>query len=111
MELKLKTAYDTIELNNLHIKESDQKLNQMRLNGEAERARIKCLESEKNHLEILNRENIGFKDRYKAKCEELETLNINLKRETSVFKKDIVAIDELKRDRDVRLKELRDEIE
>jgi len=83
----------------------------MRLNGEAERARIKCLESEKNHLEILNRENIGFKDRYKAKCEELETLNINLKRETSVFKKDIVAIDELKRDRDVRLKELRDEIE
>lgn len=36
---------------------------------------------------------------------------MNLKRETSTFKKDIVAIDELKRDRDIRLKELRDEIE
>lgn len=54
------------------MKEVDQKLNQSRLNSEAERARIKCLESEKYHLEILNRENISFKDKYKSKCEELE---------------------------------------
>jgi len=75
----------------------------MRLNVESDKARIKCLESEKAHLEIINRENISFKDKYKSRCEQLEERIKALNLESSVFKKDIVAIDELKRDRDIRL--------
>lgn len=73
LEQKLTQAYDTIEKNNLHIKESDQMLNQLRLNQEADKARIQCLESEKHHVEILNKENVAFKEKYKQKCEALET--------------------------------------
>jgi prefoldin subunit 5 len=86
-------------------------LNQLRLNQEADKARIQCLESEKHHLEILNKENVAFKEKYKQKCDTLETHISSLNEESLVFRKDIVAIDELKRDRDARLKILRDELE
>lgn len=86
-------------------------MNQMRLNVESDKARIKCLESEKSHLEIINRENVSFKEKYKAKCEQLEDKIMELNRESSVFKKDIVAIDELKRDRDIRIKEIRSDLD
>jgi hypothetical protein len=36
---------------------------------------------------------------------------MDLNRESSVFKKDIVAIDELKRDRDIRIKEIRSDLD
>ena len=36
---------------------------------------------------------------------------MDLNRESSVFKKDIVAIDELKRDRDIRIKEIRSDFD
>jgi len=36
---------------------------------------------------------------------------MELNRESSVFKKDIVAIDELKRDRDIRIKEIRSDLD
>jgi len=36
---------------------------------------------------------------------------MDLNRESSVFKKDIVEINELKRDRDIRLKEIRSDLD
>jgi len=36
---------------------------------------------------------------------------MNLNKESSIFKKDIVAIDELRRDRDIRLKEIRSDLD
>ena len=47
LEQRLGSAYEQIEQNNMNLKESEQRLNQLRLNVESDKARIKCLESEK----------------------------------------------------------------
>jgi hypothetical protein len=40
--------------------------------SDADKARIRSLESEKHHLEIISAEYLSFKDKYKLKCDQLE---------------------------------------
>ena len=43
----------------------------MRLNHESEKALMNSLRSEKNHLELTNKENIALKEQYAKKCDHL----------------------------------------
>jgi len=72
---------------------------------------INGLTSEKRHLELTLKENIALKDQYKEKCDSVQDLYENLFKEAQVYKRKLVGIDEIKKDRDERIKVLRDEIE
>lgn len=69
------------------------------------------LQSEKAHLELTLKENMTLKEQYKSKCEQVQTLYENLFKESQVFKRQIVGVDEIKKDRDRRVANLREEIE
>ena len=51
MEEKLIKAQETIEARNLELKEIEQKLTQLKLNHDSEKAILNGLQTEKNHLE------------------------------------------------------------
>jgi uncharacterized protein (DUF2344 family) len=83
----------------------------MRLNAESDKAVMQGLESEKSHLQVTLKENISLKEQYRNKCDSLQNRFENLFKESSINKSKIVEIDEIKKDRDMRIKELREEIE
>ena len=68
MEIKLTKAHEMIEEKNHLVKNAEQRVNQMKLNQESEKALINGLTSEKRHLELTLKENIALKDQYKEKC-------------------------------------------
>ena len=54
---------------------------------------------------------MSLKEQYKSKCEQVQTLYEDLFKESQVFKRQIVGVDEIKKDRDRRVAALREEIE
>jgi hypothetical protein len=62
---------------------------------------------EKNHLESSLKENIELKDQYRQKNEQLSEKYEILFKESEFLRREIVAIDELKHDRDTRINSLR----
>ena len=62
MENKLLKSQETIEDKNLQIKDQEQKMDQLALIQESERALINGLKSEKQHLELQLKENTALKE-------------------------------------------------
>ena len=62
IEAKLLKAQETIEDKNLLIKDQEQKMDQLALIQESERALINGLRSEKSHLELQLKENLALKE-------------------------------------------------
>lgn len=61
-ETRLTKAHEMIEESNLKVRTSEQKVSQMKLIQESEKALINGLTSEKRHLELTLKENISLKD-------------------------------------------------
>ena len=110
-EQKLLKAQETIEERNLEIKDLNQKMGQLQLKQESEKALINGLRSEKDHLELTLKENSALKEQYKMKCEQVQEMYEALFKEAQTFKRQIVGVDEIKKDRDERVAGLRMEID
>ena len=111
IEQKLLKAQETIEEKNLEIKDLDQKKGQLQLIQESEKALINGLNSEKAHLELTLKENQALKEQYMMKCNQVQEKYETLFKEAQTFKRQIVGVDEIKKDRDERVASLRLEIE
>jgi predicted nuclease with TOPRIM domain len=72
---------------------------------------VSSLRVEKKHLESTLRENIELKDAFRAKNEELQNKYEEIFKECEHYKRQLVGIDELRKDRDERLEQLRKEID
>lgn len=83
----------------------------MKMVQESEKALLNGLTSEKRHLELSLKENVEIKEQYKNKCEELQEKYEVLQKEAQLYKRQIIGVDEIKRDRDTRINLLRQEIE
>jgi hypothetical protein len=100
-----------IEKRNLEIKEAEHKANQAVIVQDTEKTITNALKVEKKHLESSLRENTELKEIYRTKNEELQQKYEEIFKECEHFKRQIVGIDELRKDRDERLEQLRKEIE
>lgn len=83
----------------------------MRLKIDANRSIIDSLTSEKNHLELSLKENKDQRDQFKEKCDRLQNLHESIFQEMQDYKKQLVGIQEIKKDRDDRIEKLREEFE
>ncbi len=52
-----------------------------------------------------------MKDQYQSKCEETHEMYEKLYREAQTYKRDIVGVEEIKKDRDERIENFRSEID
>ena len=100
VEAKLIAAQTVIEDKNLKIKDADQKMNQMKLEADSERALIEGLKGEKKHLEMNLEENIQLKEQFQKKCDQVQEMYEKLFKEAQEYKRDVVSVDEIKKDRD-----------
>ena len=57
------------------------------------------------------KENQALKEQYKIKCEQVQEMYESLFKEAQTFKRQIVGVDEIKKDRDERVAGLRMEID
>ena len=57
------------------------------------------------------KENIALKEQFKLKCDQVQEMYENLFKEAQVFKRQIVGVDEIKKDRDARVASLRSDID
>ena len=85
-------------------------MGQMLLVQESEKAFINGLQSEKAHLELTLKENLALKEQYKMKHGQVQQMYENLFKEAQTFKRQIVGVDEIKKDRDERVSALRMEV-
>lgn len=92
------------------IKDKDQEQNSFKLRLDAAEVAMSNTNSEKEHLELSLQENRKLKDQYFKKSEETQEKYQVLFKEFSEIQKDKVAIDEIKMDRDQRIKKLRREL-
>ena len=77
---------------------------------ESDRALMTSLENEKKHLEMALKESQQLKNQYQSKCEETHEMYEKLYKEAQTYKRDIVGVNEIKKDRDERIENLRNEI-
>ena len=56
-------------------------------------------------------ENIQLKDQFKKKCDQVQEMYENLFKEAQNYKREMVGVDEIKKDRDHRVSQLREEID
>jgi hypothetical protein len=96
----LLSAQEIIEEKNLKIKDTEQKLNQLVHKQESEHALINGLKSEKAHLELTLKENVSLKTQYKLKCDQVQEMYDKLFQEAQSFRRNMVGVEELKKDRD-----------
>ncbi len=82
----------------------ESQLNDIRLRLDSNQTLIKGLVSEKNHLQLSLTENIDQKEKFMAKCDELQKQYEETFSLMQEQKKSIVGIDEIRKDRDQRLK-------
>ena len=108
---KIIDLQEDIQKKDYDLKSYDQRLNNYRLKEDADLATIKGLESEKLHLELSLAENRQLKDQYFEKSEISQQKYQELFDQLNNIQKEIVAVDELKRDRDERIGALRDELD
>ena len=85
----------------------DQEFNSLRLSNESFEAKIQALESELSHTRLSLDENRTLKEQYFDKSESLQKRYQSMLEEFNATRKDVVAIDEIKRDRDERITSLR----
>lgn len=85
----------------------DQTMNTYRLKINALEASVKGLEAEKAHLEMSLAENRELKDNYYEKSEIAARKYQETFEQLNEIQKEVVAVDELKRDRDERIDALR----
>ena len=57
------------------------------------------------------KENLALKEQYKMKCDQVQEMYEKLFKEAQTFKRQIVGVDEIKKDRDERVAALRTEID
>ena len=81
----------------------------MRLKLDANQSLIDSLTSEKNHLDLTLKENRDQKEQFKEKCERLQKLYEDVFQEMQEYKKQLVGVQEIKKDRDDRIEKLREE--
>ena len=103
MSAKLLEAQSLIEEKSLQLKDADQKINQLKLQADSEHALIQGLQGEKKHLEMNLEENIQLKDQFKKKCDQVQEMYENLFKEAQNYKREMVGVDEIKKDRDHRV--------
>jgi predicted nucleic acid-binding Zn-ribbon protein len=108
---KILSLNEIIERKDYQIKDMDQVFNTLKLKNEAAQAQIKGLEGEKAHLELSLNENRTMKDKFYERSEIKQREYQDLLEKFNIVQKDVVAINEIKRDRDERIKQLRDELE
>ena len=72
---------------------------------------VNSLRVEKKHLESTLRETTELKDAFRAKNEDLQNKYEEIFKECEHYKRQLVGIDELRKDRDERLEQLRKEID
>lgn len=89
----------------------DQIKTTLRMKNEADQKTISSLETEITHIKIQMEENRTLKEQYYEKAETIQVKYQDLFGKLNLIQKDIVAIDEIKRDRDERLGQMRDELE
>lgn len=111
LERKLVAANSTIEKRNLEVKEKQHQIQKAILAQKSETSQIKGLTLEKHHLEQSLAENTQLKEQYRCKSDVLETKYEELSKEVEGYKRQIVGIEELRRDRDERIESLRRNIE
>lgn len=75
-------------------------MGQLMLIQESEKALINGLQSEKSHLQLTLKENLALKEQYKMKCDQLQEMYEGLFKEAQTFKRQIVGVEEIKKDRD-----------
>ena len=86
-------------------------MGQLLLVQESEKALIKGLEAEKAHLELSLKESRQLKEQYAMKCEQTQERYDHLFKESQSYKRQIVGVEEIKKDRDQRVAGLRTECE
>ena len=111
LENKLTAAHGTIEKRNIDIKEAEYRANQATIVQDTEKMLVAALKVEKKHLESSLKENTELKDAFRAKNEDLQIKYEEIFKECEHYKRQLVGIDELRKDRDERLEQLRKEIE
>ena len=79
----------------------------MKLVADSERALIQGLQGEKKHLEMNLEENMQLKEKFQKKCDEVQEMYEKLFKEAQEYKRDIVSVEEIKKDRDQRVAVLR----
>ena len=72
---------------------------------------VNALRVEKKHLESTLKENVELKETFRAKNDELQLKYEEIFKECEHYKRQVVGIDELRKDRDERLGQLRKEID
>ena len=87
VEINLIRAQEIIEEKNLLNKDAEQKISQMRLIAESEKALIAGLQGEKKHLEMNLKENMALKEQFKSKCDQVQEMYESLFKEAQVFKR------------------------
>ena len=107
-ENKVLNLNEIIEKKDYQIKDMDQVFNTLKLKNEAAQAAIKGLEGERQHLELSLNENRTMKDKFYERSEIKQREYQDLLEKFNIVQKDVVAINEIKRDRDERIRDLRD---
>ena len=79
----------------------------MKLEADSEKALIEGLKGEKKHLEMNLEENIQLKEQFQKKCDQVQEMYEKLFKEAQEYKRDVVSVDEIKKDRDQRVSALR----
>ena len=83
----------------------------MKLVSDSEKALIMGLQGEKKHLEMNLEETVKLKEQFQKKCDQIQEMYDNLFKEAQTYKRQMVGVEEIKKDRDRRLEDLRQEIE
>lgn len=72
---------------------------------------VNALKVEIKHLEATLKENVSLKESFRLQNEDLQQKYEEVFKQCEHFKRQIVGIDELRKDRDERLEQLRKEID
>ena len=89
----------------------DQVFNTLNLKIESAQATIKGLEGYKQHMELSLNEIRTIKDKYYERSEIKQREYQELLEKHNLVQKDVVAINEIKRDRDERIASFREELD
>lgn len=111
LEQQVGKLNEEVDVKQLKLKEVEQVVNQMKLKIEAAEAINDNRLNEIHHLEMQLKENKELKQKYFDKSEEVQIKQQELYKQLNAIQRDKVAIDEIKRDRDDRIVQLRAELD
>lgn len=111
LEERLVAAHNTIEERNLQLREIETRSSQVELQQQSEQSLIQSLQTEKKHLEEALSENMKLKEQYRDKVTVLTARMEEVFKDSENSKRQLIGIDELRKDRDARIGALRKEID